>query len=32
MLGIWIVLWHGFRLIGVVQRGRGEAAAELNPA
>ncbi|MGI9200977.1 MAG: cbb3-type cytochrome c oxidase subunit I [Woeseiaceae bacterium] len=32
MLGIWIILWHGFRLIGIVQRGRGEVAAELNPA
>ena len=32
MLGIWIVLWHGFRLIGVVQRGRGGAEAELHPA
>ena len=21
MVGLWIVLWHGFRLIGVVQRG-----------
>jgi hypothetical protein len=20
MIGMWIVLWHGFRLIGVVQR------------
>ena len=32
MVGIWIVLWHGFRLIGLVQRGPKAAAAELNPA
>ena len=33
MLGLWIVLWHGFRLIGIIQRGRGaQPSAELNPA
>ena len=32
MLGIWIILWHGFRLIGMVQKGRSAATAELNPA
>jgi nitric oxide reductase subunit B len=32
MAGIWIILWHGFRLIGLVQRGHATANAELNPA
>jgi hypothetical protein len=32
MVGIWIVLWHGFRLLGQVQRGAAPAKAELSPA
>ena len=32
MLGLWIVLWHGFRLIGVVQRAGQVAEAQPEPA
>lgn len=32
MLGLWIVLWHGFRLIGVVQRAGQDAEAQPEPA
>ena len=32
MIGLWIVLWHGFRLLGQVQRGDAPAKAELSPA
>ena len=32
MLGLWIVLWHGFRLIGVVQRSGQVAEAQPEPA
>ena len=32
MLGLWIVLWHGFRLIGVVQRAGQSAEAQPEPA
>ncbi len=32
MVGIWIVLWHGFRLIGVVQRAEQGAEAQPEPA
>ena len=32
MLGLWIVLWHGFRLIGVVQRAGQVTEAQPEPA
>lgn len=32
MVGLWIVLWHGFRLLGHVQRGTAPVKAELSPA
>ena len=32
MIGLWIVLWHGFRLIGVVQRSGQVAEAQPEPA
>jgi nitric oxide reductase subunit B len=32
MVGFWIVLWHGFRLIGVVQRAEHGAEAQPEPA
>lgn len=32
MVGLWIVLWHGFRLLGVVQNNTFALAAEPEPA
>ena len=32
MLGIWIVLWHGFRLLGMAQSATGFAYAQPEPA
>lgn len=32
MLGIWIILWHGFRLISVILHGGRQAKAELSHA
>ena len=32
MVGLWIVLWHGFRLIGVVQRGGNVIEAQPDSA
>ncbi len=31
-IGLWIVLWHGFRLIGLAQSGRAEQTARSEPA
>ena len=32
MIGIWIVLWHGFRLIGAVQSTADLGQAQPEPA
>jgi nitric oxide reductase subunit B len=32
MLGLWIILWHGFRLIGQIMAPSAEAVAEPEPA
>lgn len=32
MIGLWIILWHGFRLIGVVQRAEVSPDAQPEPA